>query len=308
MKSFFNKIHTPYFKWTDFFLLTMLFSILLIAGGQLLGDILMHVLFGSLQSQMAVFMKMYLAFIGIWILTLAAIAGVKRNRPMLKTLGPSLKNNTVPYLLLGLLIGFLMNGFCILVAWLDKDIALTFDSFQPIPLLFLLAAVFVQSSAEELIGRCYGYYRITRGYRSKHFAIIINSLVFALLHAANPGISATSLVELFVTGILFGYCVLYFDSLWMAFGIHTMWNYTQSIIFGLPNSGIVSIYSIFHLDAANARQSFAYGPAFGIEGTMLSLTLHVLVCIVMAYIGRKINLKPYDPWIELETGTAKESN
>ncbi len=33
-------------------------------------------------------------------------------------------------------------------------------------------------------------------------------------------------------------------------GVHMAWNYTQNIIFGLPNSGIVSGFSLFKLDAA----------------------------------------------------------
>ena len=305
MKSLFEKIHTPNFRWSDFFLFAMLSGLGLTILGQVVGDFLMNVCLGSLQGPMAEFLKMYLSFIGIWIVTLAVMALFRRNRPMLKTLGPTLTNNRISFFLLGLLIGFLMNGFCILIAWLNKDIALSFDSFQPLPLIFLLVAVLVQSGAEELIGRCYGYYRITRGYRSKWFAIFVNSVFFASLHGGNPGISALALIELFVTGLMYGACVRYFDSLWIVIGMHTMWNYTQSIIFGLPNSGIVSLYSIFHLDAANARQSFAYGPQFGIEGSLLSLTLHILSLIAVIYIGEKKQIKAYDPWIELETGTTQ---
>ena len=52
--------------------------------------------------------------------------------------------------------------------------------------------------------------------------------------------------------------VYYMDSLWCAFAVHTAWNFTQNILFGLPNSGINVPYSVFKLNAATARDSFAY--------------------------------------------------
>ncbi len=300
MKEFLEQFHTRHYQWSDFFLFTMLLCMLLTEMGQLIGSLLVTLPMRAVTDPFWVMFGDYFSFIGIWIAVIFAMNVIQRNRPMLKTLGPAMRNNRISYLLLGLLIGFLMNGLCILAAWLNKDIALSFAGFQPLPLLLLLFAVFVQSSAEELTGRCYGYYRITRGYKSWFFAILINSLVFAIEHMMNPGVSFLPLLEIFLTGIFFGLCVRYFDSLWLPFGIHTMWNYTQNIIFGLPNSGLVSTYSIFTLDAANARQSFAYGPSFGIEGTLLSTGLHILACLITWYFGRKRKSQPYDPWMDLE--------
>lgn len=306
MDSFFEKIHTEHWQFSDFFILALISSVLLVALGQLAGDFIITALFHNSTDPFISIFGQYFSFIGIWIVVVANILIWRRNRPIIKTLGPALKNNNVKYLGLGLLIGFAMNGFCILIAWLNKDIALSFSSFEIGPLLALLFAVFVQSSAEELVGRCFGYYRITRGYRSRVFAVLCNSILFASLHLGNPGISALPIIELFLTGIMFGFCVLYFDSLWMAFGIHTMWNYTQNIIFGLPNSGVVTPYSVFRLDAANARQSFAYGPEFGIEGSVLSILLHCLVTVLLWYIGTKKQIVSYDPWLNFEADKFEE--
>lgn len=78
--------------------------------------------------------------------------------------------------------------------------------------------------------------------------------------------------------------------------IHTAWNFTQNIIFGLPNSGNVVPYSIFKLDAGSAVKNFAYDPGFGIEGTALSCVVQAAVVIIIFLWGRKHGAKPTDIW------------
>ena len=215
----------------------------------------------------------YFSFIGIWLITLLILVIFKKNRSILACVGTKGKGNNLKQLAIGLAIGFGMNGFCILIAWLNIDISLYFDSFRPISFLLIFIFVFVQSSAEELLCRCYLYEKLIRSYKNPLVAIIGNSMFFALLHLANPGISVWSFLNIVLVGILFS-IVVYYRSLWEAFAIHASWNFTQNIIFGLPNSGLTVPYSVFKLDAGNASTSFAYDVAFGIEGT-------VVACIVL---------------------------
>ena len=72
-----------------------------------------------------------------------------------------------------------------------------------------------------------------------------------------------------------------------AFAGHTGWNFCQSIIFGLPNSGSVFPYSIMKLEASNARDSFFYNCSFGVEGTVFSVIVLVLACVVLFALGQK---------------------
>mgnify|MGYP000857806425 FL=1 len=78
--------------------------------------------------------------------------------------------------------------------------------------------------------------------------------------------------------------VYYFDSLWMAMGVHAMWNFTQSILLGLPNSGIKFPYSVFKM-GETVKGSFAYNKVFGLEGTVLSCVL-MTACCVLLYIWK----------------------
>ncbi|MCI8783643.1 MAG: CPBP family intramembrane metalloprotease [Dorea sp.] len=229
---------------------------------------------------------MYLSFIGIWILTLLYLRFTKKNRPILKSIGRSAAGNNLKNLLLGFVLGFVLNGVCILAAWLHKDISLHYDSFRPVAFALIFIAVFVQSSAEELVCRGFLYQRLRQSYGHPAVAIIGNSLLFAILHLTNEGVTILSVLNIFIVGVLFSFMVYYMDSIWCAMSMHAMWNFTQNIIFGLPNSGIVSPYSVFRLDASTAKDSFAYNVGFGIEGTLLADVILILACICLYLWGK----------------------
>ena len=129
-------------------------------------------------------------------------------------------------------------------------------------------------------------------------AIVGNSLLFALLHLANHGVTILSVLNIFLVGILFSLMVYYMDSLWCAFAVHTAWNFTQNILFGLPNSGINVPYSVFKLNAATARDSFAYNVGFGIEGTVFADIVLLAACVLLYLWGRKHGKKSMDVWAE----------
>lgn len=230
----------------------------------------------------------YLIFVGIWALTLIWIGCIRKNRPILSAIGPASKGNNWRNLLLGTLIGFGMNGFCILIAWLHKDIALYFNSANLGALLYLYLVVLLQSSAEELVCRGFLYQKLLKSYQKPAVAIIGNSLLFGMLHLTNPGVTVLSFLNIVIVGVLFSLMVYYMDSLWCAFTAHAAWNFTQAILFGLPNSGMVSPYSVFRLDAGRAVNSFAYNVGFGIEGTVLAdLVLFVAVVVFLVIFREK---------------------
>lgn len=282
-------------KLSDNLLVLYLLVLVIIILGQLLGSLLQFIPF-MMSTDISVTVTMYLAFIGIWIITIIYMRFTKKNRPILKTIGTSASGNTLGNFLIGIGIGFGLNGICILAAWLHKDIVMYYDTFQPFYLLILFIAVFVQSSAEELICRGFLYQRLMYSYKSPAVAIVGNALLFALMHLLNDGVTALSILNIFAVGILFSFMVYYMDSIWCAMAVHTAWNFTQNIIFGLPNSGTLAPYSVFRLDASTANNSFAYNVGFGIEGTLLADAVLILACVCMYLWGRKYGKKPCDIW------------
>lgn len=193
-------------------------------------------------------------------------------------------------LILGFLTGFVLNGFCATVAILHGDIKLTFYKFEIVNLILLFIVVFIQSSSEELIFRGFIYQRLKNRYKNTEFAIIINSILFALLHLGNNGISAFGFIDILLSGVFFGLMFCAFDSIWLVMACHTTWNFTQNILLGLPNSGTISKYSLFMMDVNSAKSSFAFDKNFGLEGAALSIILMFTGCMIM-YIYCKINNK-----------------
>jgi hypothetical protein len=69
-------------------------------------------------------------------------------------------------------------------------------------------------------------------------ALLLTSLLFALMHAGNPGQQWLALAGIFVGGLLLGINYLYTGNLWFGIGIHFGWNALMGPVLGLPVSGI----------------------------------------------------------------------
>ncbi len=291
MKTFFKKIHTENFRWYDEAILVMLFAtFMMIICGQIMGGLVeapfTHLIQNDSTGYWSTFF-MYFGFAGTWIVFMIEFLIVKKDRPILRTLWTAPKGNNIKYLGLGFLIGFGLNIICAIVAVLNKDISLHYDSFNFIKLLLLFIAVFIQSSAEEMVCRGFIFQRLRRGYRHPAVAIILNSLLFTSMHLFNPGASVISMAAVLAAGLLFSLMVYYMDSIWCAMAAHTAWNFTQNLILGLPNSGMVSPVSVFKLDAATAKSSFAYSVEFGLEGSITAITVMIITGIVIIVLYHK---------------------
>ncbi len=288
----------------------------LILFGQMLGMFIMGFISGILNIFISDIDKSdiwkttvdYGMFIGIWIVTLFILKVSKKERPILQVVGTKPDGNNILKFLFGILIGFVLNGVCILVAWLHSDIAIHFENFRPLSFVFIFAMVLIQSSAEELVCRGFLYQILIKNFKNPAVAIVGNSLLFASGHLGNNGITVLSFIDICLSGLLFSLMVYYMDSLWCAFAGHTAWNFTQAIIFGLPNSGNPAVYSVFKIDLDSSRNSFAYNVVFGIEGTIFSVIVLALACVALYLWGRKYGKKPFYVWEEnneLVTGINK---
>ena len=312
MKNFIEKVTRPCRRTSDFFLLAALCSFMLILVGEVISanvyrllNIQDKLIAWSGSDNIGTFLGMYLQTFGVWVAFLLFAVIFKRNRPMLKTLAPNKSLNNIKGILLGFLLGFGTNGLCVLISWLTGDIKLSYNGFDWKLLIAVLIFVFIQSSSEEVTDRIYLYQKLRRRYRSPLVAIIFNSIVFMALHIPNPGFTAVAGSQIFLVAIIFSLFVYYYDSVWVAFWFHAAWNYTQNIIFGLPNSGIVSEYSIFKLEAASARNGLFYNVNFGVEGSIGSSLVLVVVIIVLVVINRKKPEKR-DIWADAEKKAAEE--
>ena len=188
----------------------------------------------------------------------------------------------------GLLLGFLGNGFAILCAWLHQDIKLYFDfSVKQIPLmLFAAVSVIIQSTSEELWCRGYLYERVHERY-PLWISAAVNGLLFGLLHCLNEGATPLSILSIAICGISYSLLRWYTGSIWILMGCHAAWNFTQAFLFGLPNSGLVSAVSIFHLEASTGVTNLFYDFAFGVEGGVPALLVDLSLGLIILFLAYK---------------------
>ncbi|WP_173216183.1 CPBP family intramembrane glutamic endopeptidase [Paenibacillus alba] len=138
-------------------------------------------------------------------------------------------------------------------------------------LLFIGVAV-----NEELFARGYlqGLVKERFGTTS---AVVVSTLVFALLHSFNPGMwnNPVPLLNLLLAGLLFGLCREYSNSLWMPIGLHLSWNYLQGCIYGFEVSG-TPMPSLFTLKMSYPNSSLISGGSFGAEGSLVTTMILML--------------------------------
>lgn len=245
----------------------------------------------------------YFSFISIWICILAISLVIKGYRPLLKALSPKLKGNNVKVALIGgLALGFGVNMIIALVAIASGAIKIHFVGLGFGSLVLLFVSVLIQSGAEELVARAYVYQRLRKDFpKWPVIAILGNGLFFLMIHIGNPGMTFISSLLLVLVSVMYSLIVYYFDSIWVPIVAHTTWNFTQNIILGLPNSGNVFPVSIFKLDAG--RNNFAFDSTFGIEGSILAIVLHIVLCVSIYWFGRKKGALETNIWnIQKELG------
>ena len=301
---------------SDMFLLACFITLVLILVGTLLGgpiirltglpraiseEDMLRVVQGQVSLQEVTgapdylsFSSLYFGFIGIWISFALVMAIFPASRKMLGKLLFVRDKRSLALFGIGALLGFGINSICVIASVFMGDVSLHFERFEIGPFLLLLFAVFIQSGAEEISCRLFLYQKLARRYRHPLVPIIVTALFFALLHGFNPGMTPIAFVQLLVIGLLFAVLVCYYDALGACIAMHTTWNFAQNIFYGLPNSGVVSLYSVFELDAAS--NGLFFNPVFGVEGSIGAVILLTLTLVGLIAYARKRGLKPYDLW------------
>jgi membrane protease YdiL (CAAX protease family) len=161
--------------------------------------------------------------------------------------------------------------------------------------LLWFAAFLLVALKEELFSRGYLQFTLTRGLRSiyrwvfgaRHAnalgfwtAALALSYLFGAGHSGNTGESPIGLFAAGLFGLLFCFSLWRTGSLWWAIGFHTAWDWAQSFLYGVPDSGLIARG---HLFAAHAAASpWLSGGVTGPEGSVLFLPVAVVTAGVIA--------------------------
>jgi len=91
-------------------------------------------------------------------------------------------------------------------------------------------------------------------------AVVANSLVFALLHLANPhSLNPMVMAGLFLAGVYFSVAYVATRQLWLPICGHAMWNIMEGPVYGLPVSGLEMPATVLRVTV--------HGPAWGTGGS-----------------------------------------
>ncbi|HEY0797007.1 MAG TPA: type II CAAX endopeptidase family protein [Acidisarcina sp.] len=100
------------------------------------------------------------------------------------------------------------------------------------------AAVFILVGfTEESLMRGYLQYTLTRGI-GFWWAALVLSAAFGGLHTTNPGESPIGLLSVVGAGLLFALGLRLTGSLWWVVGLHAGWDWAQSYLYGVGDSGL----------------------------------------------------------------------
>jgi membrane protease YdiL (CAAX protease family) len=138
-----------------------------------------------------------------------------------------------------------------------------------------LAAVYIPAAVhEELLFRGYAYQKMRRW--SRPAAISVLSLLFAVAHIGNNGVTPIAFANLVIAGVLLALAYELYQRLWFAIGLHLAWNLVSGPILGYPVSGFVSQPTVLVTHVSGPAS--LTGGLFGLEGS-IAVTIAELLAI-----------------------------
>ena len=187
-------------------------------------------------------------------------------------------------LLTGVAIGFAFQGTVMLTLYLSG----AYKVIQVNGLEYIIGGLgvgVVSSVGEELLFRGV-LFRIMEERLGSIAALTISALLFGLMHLGNPNSSLfVALCIAVEAGLLLGAAYMYSRSLWLPIGIHFAWNFAESGIFGVANSGSVIGHSL--LVSQTTGNALLTGGSFGPEGSLPCLILGLTTSLILLYFAKK---------------------
>lgn len=181
------------------------------------------------------------------------------------------------FIMLGVVVGFMAIFGTIGLQEKAEPLSLNFIGVM----LLLLLGYIVQGASEEIIARGWQFQVIGARYRP-WLGAVISSVIFALLHGFNHGVSPLAIINLLLFAFLLIFIILRDKSIWAACGWHTAWNWTMENIYGLKVSGSEGTGSVLNLSIEGPN--FLTGGDFGPEGsifTTIVLLAGMLIILIL---------------------------
>ncbi|RZU40521.1 CPBP family intramembrane glutamic endopeptidase [Edaphobacter modestus] len=209
-------------------------------------------------------------------------------------------NRKVSYFLIGTALGLIAISGLVLILFqtglLVIDRRLLFGSEIPRYLLLWIPGFLVIGLFEEYLFRGYLQYTLARGLSGLArylprpanpqavgfwIAAFLVSFGFGAIHGSNPGESPAGLICAGIASLVFCFSLWRTGSLWWAVGLHAGWDYGQSVIFGVADSG--ALFSHRLLQTHPVGSPLLSGGATGPEGSIYCLIPMILLAVAIHY-------------------------
>lgn len=143
----------------------------------------------------------------------------------------------------------------------------------------LLFVILVAAVIEEVFFRGF-LFRILEERVGMRVALAVTAVVFSAAHYANNGFTATTLIAVVLTSLMWSGVYIVSRSLWVAGAHHCCWNATI-FLSGLPLSGQEEWRQQAPIVSEYHGSVLWSGGAFGPENSLLSIGVTVVVCLVL---------------------------
>jgi membrane protease YdiL (CAAX protease family) len=215
-----------------------------------------------------------------WLLILTTIIYIRRieKRPV-STIGLS-RGRIVRRYIAGFAVGVMLVGLTALPELLTEKLG--WKGFTPIVAVYL-AAFMIQGASEEVLFRGFLLSAMSRRI-GVTWAAVLSSALFAVMHVVTIG-GVLDVVQIFMVGLLLAMITVRTNSLWMACGVHSAWNFTIGLLFPVNAGGMQVDYSVVSVGDPNAAM-----PDFGFFGDpagLIIIGIFAAVIAVVLLVGRK---------------------
>ena len=112
-------------------------------------------------------------------------------------------------------------------------------------------------------------------------AAIVLSTLFGLGHGSNPGESPIGLLSAGLAGLVFCLSLWRTGSLWWAIGFHTSWDWAQSFLYGVADSGLMVQHHLFATHPVGTP--LMSGGTTGPEGSIFVLLVLALISLLIIF-------------------------
>lgn len=189
------------------------------------------------------------------------------------------KKDAVKEYLRGALAGLVAFSAAVLICMITG--AVKFERISPSfsigVFLCFTGGFLIQGMAEEMMCRGYFMVSVARRY-SMLIAILANSLLFAMLHLLNNGISVLAFINLTLYGIFSSIYFIKRGNIWAPAAFHSIWNLVQGNVYGISVSGTTNNCKLLSSISVEGKALWNGGD-FGLEGG-LAVTIILIVGIL----------------------------